>query len=126
MFDKDMVYRDEFMGEVHVKLADFCDGEVHDKWFPLQNEPAAKKIDKAQGEIHLKLHFKSDHARPKSAKASTSAEVAKPTPGAKQPEVAKTIEEKYDLGKVIGRSARLFGIFVHLLQRCLFRGKSWN
>lgn len=57
MYDFNKIYKHEFMGEVKVNLAEFGDGKVHDKWFPLENEPAKKKIDKATGELRLKIQF---------------------------------------------------------------------
>jgi len=71
MYDKDIVYKDEFMGEVYIKLQDYADGAEVDKWIPLQNEPVAKKIDKSGGEIRLKLHWKGDPSS-SSRKATTS------------------------------------------------------
>jgi len=44
MYDKDLFSSDEFMGEINLNLGEYSDGELHDKWLTLQNEPIKKKI----------------------------------------------------------------------------------
>jgi len=115
MYDKDLFSSDEFMGEISLNLSEYSDGELHDKWFTLQNEPQKKKLDKTPGEIHIKVHFTGppELQKPKEQTKTASSTTTNPSPAAAkdQPkEQAKptkpvTIEDKYDLGKVIGRGA---------------------
>jgi len=121
MFDKDFISKDEFMGEVKLQLADYADGYDHDKWIPLENEPQKKKIDKAQGEVRIKVKFTGKDFKPakkevdllktsssnssvpeRFEKPMDSKPIEKPVEKELPP---KTIEEKYDLGKIIGRGA---------------------
>jgi len=123
MFDKDLISKDQFMGEVKIQVSDFADGQNHENWYKLENEPQKKKIDKNQGEIKLKFVFSgANMAPPKASSPSTpqtnsssapKAEEKKETtsnaPEKKAEKVVEkapaTIEEKYDLGKIIGRGA---------------------
>jgi len=143
MFDADIVFKDQLMGEVKISLQDFADGKEHDKWFPLANEPVKKKIDKTQGEIHLKLFYMGPVVKPDKTNKDGSKHKHKhkdkddkhkhdgekkedkqkddksnSTPSTKdndkkdkavvEPVVEKppkTIEEKYDMGKIIGKGA---------------------
>jgi len=110
MYDKDLFSSDEFMGEITLNLVEYSDGELHDKWLTLQNEPLKKKLDKVPGEVHVKVQFTGppELQKPKesASKAATTA-----TPSEKKAEAAPkstkplTIDDKYDLGKVIGRGA---------------------
>jgi len=111
MFDKDVIYKDEFMGEVKVNLADVADGQVLEKWFPIENEPLKKKIDPVQGEMKLKIKF----TGPVKAKVveQQSQQQAPVTKSSSQPVEAEkppvltniNIEDRYELGKIIGRGA---------------------
>jgi len=125
MFEKLLIAKDEFMGEVKIALSDFSDGEEKDKWYPLQNEPVKKKIDKNPGELRVRVKFtgivntprkesktdKKAEEKPIPIVASTSKEKEKSSSKEeKKPEpvkekMAATVEEKYDLGKVVGRGA---------------------
>jgi len=118
MFDKDMIYKDEFMGEVKLNLLDIADGQVHDKWYPLENEPQKKKIDPAQGELRLKIKFTGPHAKsPKgseqSAQQTQQAPAKSPSQSQSQTQEPEkppvttnvNIEERYELGKILGRGA---------------------
>lgn len=123
MFDKDLFSSDEFMGEVNLSLDEFADGNVHDKWIVLNNEPQKKKKDKAPGEIHLKVSFSGvpdekkevTSSKPQIAdvkkeekkedKKEIKQEVPKDIKPVKKDSKPVTIEDKYDLGKVIGRGA---------------------
>lgn len=127
--DRDLFSKDEFMGDVSINLQDYADGNECDKWIKLDNEPAKKKVgSKEPGEIRLKLWFtgppgqkvkkekkkeettahaegkeKDKDTKEKEKKKSSSSK-DKPEKEAKESKPA-TIEEKYDLGKVIGRGA---------------------
>jgi len=119
MFDKDFISKDEFMGEITLKLAEFADGNESDQWYPLQNEPQKKKIDKAQGEVRIKVKFTGKDFKPKPKVTAAPVETPKKVEIEEkkekvvekkeepvQPEPpAKTVEERYDLGKIIGRGA---------------------
>jgi len=116
VMDHDLFTRDEFMGEVILTLADYADGQDVEKWFVLANEPQKKKKTPEKGELKLKLHFDVTHS-PEDKKPATE---VKPTSNGKEEVAAKVvekkeekeekakparIEDKYDLGKVIGRGA---------------------
>jgi len=112
MYDFNKIYKHEFMGEVKLNLADFGDGKVHDKWFPLENEPTKKKIDKATGELRMKIHFagikpKSDKPEEKSADADGKATSGALAVGTDRPPILTNIniEDRYEMGKIIGRGA---------------------
>jgi len=127
MYDKDFISRDEFMGEIKIHLSDIpVDGVEHEKWMPLENEPTKKKVDKAQGEVRLKFKYTGRDFKPvkkvvESDSLKTGSSIAPradsnpatPRRHSLEEEVKpvekeippKTIEEKYDLGKVIGRGA---------------------
>lgn len=48
--------KNDFMGDVTLRLEDYMDGKKDDKWFPLGNEPQDKrKGSKEVGELHLKV-----------------------------------------------------------------------
>lgn len=115
MYDKDLFSADEFMGEVILPLEEFADGNLHDKWYLLSNEPLKKKKDpKIPGEIHIKVQFTGVGVVPKAATVpapqqqtstpttNTTSTTSKEAP---KPKKAVTIDDKYDLGKVIGRGA---------------------
>jgi len=57
VYDKDLITKDELMGEVIIHLKDYADGNQIDKWFKLENEPLKKKKTKEQGELHLRVWF---------------------------------------------------------------------
>jgi len=103
IYDKDLFSADEFMGEILLHLEEFSNGSLHDKWITLQGEPQKKKKDKTPGEIHIKVQF----TGPPDAKTKTTqpAEEKKVEPPKETKAKQPTIEEKYDLGKVIGRGA---------------------
>eukprot|EP01114_Cavostelium_apophysatum_P003103 TRINITY_DN1283_c0_g1_i1.p1 TRINITY_DN1283_c0_g1~~TRINITY_DN1283_c0_g1_i1.p1 ORF type:complete len:492 (+),score=179.30 TRINITY_DN1283_c0_g1_i1:41-1477(+) len=118
MYDKDFISRDELMGELKIPLATFADGEEADKWYKLDNEPQKKKVDKTPGEIRIKIKFTGSAVRkgtttsgtPASTPSKTAEKVdkkdEKPAAKAEEKEQKVTsIEQKYDLGKVIGRGA---------------------
>lgn len=112
------------MGETYINLADFGDGEEHDKWYSLQSEPTKKKQDPNQkGEIRVKCHFSGPPGSKPSksgttSSASSSTPATSPTkdaPKEKPKEKAAEdksksskdgpvkIEDKYNMGDVIGR-----------------------
>ncbi len=110
MYDKDLFSSDEFMGEINLNLAEYADGELHDKWLTLQNEPIKKKLDKVPGEIHIKVQFtgppelqKAKDTKGATTSAASDTKDKKVEPA--KPSKPVTIEDKYDLGKVIGRGA---------------------
>lgn len=102
IYDKDIIFKDEFMGEIMVDLKDFSDGNTYDQWFTLCNEPQKKKKDKEPGQIHLRLHFSgsSNKKSPieENKKNDESSRNNKEVPMA-------NIEEKYQLGNAIGKGA---------------------
>jgi len=129
LWDRDLFTRDDFLGDVVLHLAEFGDGREHDRWFTLANEPEKKKKDKTPAEIHLKIKFTGPNVvlppveaekevpKPQQAAASptspttTNANSKKTTPPVKttkptpEPPRAARIDDKYELGKVLGRGA---------------------
>lgn len=132
-----MFTRDDFLGEVTVRLTDFGDGRIQDRWFTLEKEPEKKKKDKTPGEVHLKIQFTGPNVvvpeeaeKPHPTPATTNnnnntpsnspsiknttttttnntpQKVEPPKPAPEKPAAptrAVKIEDKYELGKVLGR-----------------------
>ena len=105
MWDHNRIEKDTFMGQVNLSLSDYADGKQHDKWIPLTNEPEKYKKSKTPGEVHLKIWF-SGPPEPKVEKKDeqTSKQDSKPVEK-KEDKKPVTIEEKYDMKKVLGRGA---------------------
>eukprot|EP01118_Nematostelium_gracile_P002192 TRINITY_DN1241_c0_g1_i1.p1 TRINITY_DN1241_c0_g1~~TRINITY_DN1241_c0_g1_i1.p1 ORF type:complete len:497 (+),score=186.11 TRINITY_DN1241_c0_g1_i1:111-1493(+) len=120
MFDKGLI-KDDAMGDLTINLSDYADGEAVEKWFPLMNEPQKKKKSKETGEVRLKVWFTGPPGQ--SPEPVKQADVSKETtsPKAEKKEEKKeqkkedkekveergtgSIEEKYELKKIIGRGA---------------------
>jgi len=114
ILDKVFIGKDEVLGELSLKLDDYIDGTEHTKWFPLASENKKKKSGEKPGEIQLRLHF-SGTPVPASPKPVASKEEAKPVEKKEEAPPAavsgstggdgKNIEDKYTLGKIVGRGA---------------------
>eukprot|EP01119_Soliformovum_irregulare_P021148 TRINITY_DN698_c0_g1_i1.p2 TRINITY_DN698_c0_g1~~TRINITY_DN698_c0_g1_i1.p2 ORF type:complete len:473 (-),score=155.45 TRINITY_DN698_c0_g1_i1:514-1932(-) len=114
VMDHDLFTRDELMGDVVLSLADYADGKEVEKWFVLGNEPQKKKKTPEKGELKLKLRFdvtpnpedtkKVEAPKGKEEVAHKTEKVVEEKKEEK-PSKPVSIEEKYDLGKVIGRGA---------------------
>jgi len=58
MFDANLLFKSEFMGETSIDINKYADAEEHDVWLPLTSEPVKKKPDPNKtGEIHVKILF---------------------------------------------------------------------
>jgi hypothetical protein len=107
---------DDLLGEVVLSLADYFDGSMHDKWFQLQKEPKKKK-ESDPAEIHLKIFATGSIDTPIKSKKEKKEklekkdkkerkEQSKEKVGKKQATKEKkelSIEDKYEMGKIIGR-----------------------
>jgi len=121
MWDRDRFSSDDFMGNLTLKVTDFSDGLYHDKWYPLENEPMKQKKTKIIGELHLKCWFSGPNSTPervlaeknkpaekKSDKPESTSDVAqepKKQPVKEEEPKATKIEDRYEMGKVLGRGA---------------------
>lgn len=109
LWDHDRFSRNDFMGEILLKVADFADGNRHDEWIELTKEPLKKKKTNEPGAIHMTVWFTGPGWPPKSKsgkssdKASASSDSGAAAPAAKSS--PKTVEEAYEVGKVLGRGA---------------------
>jgi len=116
MWDKDKWTTDDFLGEVILDVAAYADGKPRDVWVPLEHEP--KKKDPTRGEVRLIIIY--DDARPKNspipvpstqpassstagASPSSSSSAAASNPTGTDGPTADKLEDKYDIGKELGR-----------------------
>lgn len=122
-----MFRKDSFLGELAINIADFEDGEKHNKWYKLANEPAKKKKDPVEGEIHLEMYFTPapDKDQPASEADNTKDKSKKDAKATKKKEPAK-IEDSYKLGKEIGRFFYIFSKLNHLVVPFLLSGKEFE
>jgi hypothetical protein len=127
LWDYHLISKDEFMGETYVNLGDFAEGEEVDKWYQLQNEPTKKKQDPNQkGEVRIKCQFtgppgsKPSKPSASSTTSPSSKEPAKEKPKEKEKEDKSKsstkegpvkIEDKYNVGDVVGRYGNSFFFF---------------
>lgn len=109
LWDHDRFSKNDFMGEIVLDVAKLADGETHEDWIDLAKEPVKKKLGPEPGAIQLKIWFTGPNWPPK-GKGEKGSDDKKPkkersgsaSGAAQEP---KTIEELYDVGKVLGRGA---------------------
>lgn len=130
IYDKDLIFKDELLGEVTLRLSDFADGKEHDKWFQLVHEPIKKKKGGPAGEVSVRVQFTGPQETPRKESSATkppstappqttntnansthpvtnsNTQEAKPEVKAEPPSSKPAnVEDKYDMKKVIGRGA---------------------
>jgi Protein kinase domain/C2 domain len=121
LWDHDRFSKNDFMGEITLKVAELADGEVHEEWFELAKEPIKKKLQPEPGAIHLRVWFtgpgwppkgkgekKSSKESSESASASAAAETTSAPAPSESVEIQTTnanLEDLYEVGKVLGRGA---------------------
>jgi hypothetical protein len=102
MWDKDRFSKDDFLGEITIKVGDLPLNTEVDEWYTLENEPekptVAKKDNKA-GQLRLGMKLKSKDAPKKSDKA----EKGEKKQMSQHNESEGKLEDTYDLGKELGR-----------------------
>jgi hypothetical protein len=76
-------FKDELLGEVIITIKDYANSVGHDKWVELKSEPKKKK-DPKSGELRLKILFSGTTTQTKEEKSNK-------------------IEDRYDIGKTLGR-----------------------
>lgn len=104
LWDKDRWSSDDFLGEIAISLKGLSDGNPHDEWHQLSNEPKKtkdKNPNKPPGEIRIKLHYPI-------ANQPVKETVVAPVPKTKMKmksssKKAKKLEDKYIIGKELGR-----------------------
>jgi len=104
VWHKDLFKKDSFLGEITLSLSDFEDGEKHDQWYKLSNEPSKKKKDPTPGEVHLEIFFSPNKSRAPSETNLDDKKISSSGSATKKKEPAK-IDDSYKLGKEIGRGA---------------------
>ncbi len=91
-----------------MSIKDFAHGKETAKWFPLKNEPK-KKEEKSGAEVHLKLVWLGEPEGGEKPKKEDKLEATSSKTETEAPKVAERgtfkIEDKYELGKVLGRYA---------------------
>jgi len=113
MWDKDRWTSDDFLGEIQIDIGKYADGNPHDLWLTLANEPK-KKEGAAKGEVHVIITYdgtkKGDATGTPAAGDAAHSEAAPATNGASPaptsaPVDAKPekLEDKYEIGKELGR-----------------------
>lgn len=108
MWDKDRWTSDDFLGEIQIDIGKYADGNPHDLWLTLANEPK-KKEGAAKGEVHVIITYdgtkKGDATGIPAAGDAAHSEAAPATNGASPaptsaPVDAKPekLEDKYEIG----------------------------
>jgi len=100
MWDKDRWTTDDFLGEITIDVSKYQDKQPQDSWITLEHEPKKKSPEK--GEVHLVITY--DSGKP--IAAPTPSPSVTPVPPTTQPHPVPStdkLEDKYDVGKEIGR-----------------------
>lgn len=91
-------------------VAEFADGKEHDAWLKLEKEPPKKS--KEEGEIHVKIKFtgkpkkvkeEKEEKEEKEKKEEKETNKGKDEKKEKKSKGPANIEDKYNVGKIIGR-----------------------
>jgi len=117
LWDRKLLTKDKPLGEIMLSLDKFADGKEHDEWFQLVNVPPLSDKKKQKNpttepaEVRVKVHFVGLEVKDKKdggkEEIGTNSEKNKEQAPKKEskPDKPVSIEDKYDLGKIIGRGA---------------------
>jgi len=101
MWDKDRWTTDDFLGEVTLDVSKYQDKQPIDSWITLEHEPKKKSPEK--GEVHLIITYDSGKPLAPAVPAASTSHAGTPAHGTAATPPTEKLEDKYDIGKEIGR-----------------------